>query len=70
MSAEVHDKENNNATKQWNLYKSCVSWIHFDAFQSEATFSALLFILYITVGSFSSSKILKFHWLTPKYDYA
>ena len=36
----------------------------------EGPFSALYFMLYMTTGSFTSSQIVKFPWLTPRYDYA
>ena len=36
-------------------------------FEVEGTFSALCFILYMTVGHILWSKIIKFMWLTPRY---
>ena len=51
--------------------KSCSSRIYFDTLcQTEQSFSALGFILYITVrvGSFSSLQKEQFPLLTPRYD--
>ena len=58
-------KQTKNATKNWNLYKSCVSLIYSGTlWKLRALFA---FILYMTSGSISSSQIVKFHLLSPRY---
>ena len=52
-----------NATKQRELYRSCMNWIYFAAFWN--FFSALCLM---TAGSYSSFQIVKNPWLTPRYD--